>query len=327
MAATKQYSTDMLKAGDTFVVIGRTSYPRLTHVIDGEELQQEIQRATQSGRPPVTVPHTYTTLVDAAVEYKDPNAPTLAECFAAERMYINKDGKTCYTATRKTATLADYGIVDPVNPSNVKGIYLDPNKVLANGLLVKCYFRIFDTKAGMHKGVSLDAIVFQEPVKYYEFSNTNDELANRGLTWTPPEGDAPIYNPVAEGTIPSAPPAYNPGVQTPAPPMNPPTAYAPAPTSAPAPAPTPAAPATSVDPAQAAAAAAAQAAAEAQRKAEELAAQAAAAQAAAEQKQAEAAAATAQVPPAPQPQPQPQAQPTQQIGNTGTSAFDGAYIY
>ena len=191
----KNYSTDQLSAGDQFVVRGRTSYPRLTHVIDGDELQEEIKRATQQGRIPTTVPHTYTTLVDATIEYANPQAPTLAELYAQERLYQSKDGKTCYTAIRKSPTLADYGVIDQNDFTKVQGIYLDPNKTLANGLDVKCYFRVFDTKAGMHKGVSLDAIIFQEPIKYYEFSNADSQLAARGLTWEPPKGEAPVYNP------------------------------------------------------------------------------------------------------------------------------------
>jgi hypothetical protein len=193
MAMTKQYSTDMLQAGDTFIVRGKTSYPRLTHIIDGEELQDEIKRATQQGRIPTTTPHVYTNLIDATIEYANPNAPTLAECYAAERIYINKDGKQCFSAVRKAQTLPDYGVVDQTDYTKVQGIYLDPEKAVANDLDVKCYFRVYDTKAGMHKGISLDAIVFQEPVKYYEFNNVDSQLAARGLTWTPPVGEAPTY--------------------------------------------------------------------------------------------------------------------------------------
>ena len=105
----KQYSTDMLSAGDTFVVRGKTSFPRLTHVIDGDELNEEVKRATQQGRIPTTTPHSYTTLTDASIEFANPQAPTLAECYAAERIFINKEGRPSYTALRKSQTLAEYG--------------------------------------------------------------------------------------------------------------------------------------------------------------------------------------------------------------------------
>lgn len=227
--ANKQYSTDMLQAGDTFVVRGRTSYPRLTHVLDGEELQEEIKRATQQGRIPTTTPHVYTTLVDATIEYVNPQAPTLAECYAAERLYTNKDGKVCYTAVRKSQTLPDFGVVNPNDYTKVDGIYLDPNKTLANGLDVKCYFRVFDTKAGMHKGISLDAIVFQEPVRYYEFSNASSQLEARGIVWTPPTGEAPVYTPNQAQGAPMAPqaPGYPVQPQQPQPAYNTPAYNAP----------------------------------------------------------------------------------------------------
>jgi hypothetical protein len=294
MAQPKQYSTDMLQAGDTFIVRGKTSYPRLTHIIDGEELQDEIKRATQQGRIPTTTPHVYTNLIDATIEYANPNAPTLAECYAAERIYINKDGKQCFSAIRKAQTLPDYGVVDPTDYTKVQGIYLDPEKSVANDLDVKCYFRVYDTKAGMHKGVSLDAIVFQEPVKYYEFNNVDSQLAARGLTWTPPVGEAPTYTAPAQ-------PAYGAPIQQPVPQAAPQAAY-----GAPIPAPQPAyaAPQQAAPVPQAA------------------------------QAPYTPGVATPQADPyagnAPQPQaaPVPQAAPQQTIGNAGgNSAFDSAYRY
>lgn len=184
---TKQFTTDMLTNGDSFVVVGKTNYPRLTRVLEGEELAEEIKRATQQGRIPVTTPHCYTTLVDAYIEFADPTQPTSAELYAQERLFQNKDGRVCFSAYRKNASLPNFGIIDPANPSNVTQIYLDSHKNLANDILVKCYFRIFDGKAGMHKGVSLDTVVFQEPVKYYEFDNSKEQLAGRGLVWNPTE--------------------------------------------------------------------------------------------------------------------------------------------
>lgn len=336
--ANKQYSTDMLQAGDTFIVRGRTSYPRLTHVLEGEELQEEIKRATQQGRIPTTTPHSYTTLVDATIEFANPQAPTLAECYAAERLYINKDGKTCYTAVRKSQTLAEYGVVDPTDYTKVQGIYLDPNKTLANGLDVKCYFRVFDTKAGMHKGISLDAIVFQEPVKYYEFSNADSQLAARGLTWAPPVGEAPEYTPNAAQAAPQSAPAYGapaPAYGAPAPAYGSPApapAYGapmptPQPAAAPAPAPAYGAPAYNSPAPQAAPAPAPTYGAPMP------APQPAAAPApapytpnvGAQQGQADPYAGNA---PQPVQQPAPAPAPQQTIGNAGgTSAFDGAYQY
>lgn len=336
--ANKQYSTDMLQAGDTFIVRGRTSYPRLTHVLEGEELQEEIKRATQQGRIPTTTPHSYTTLVDATIEYANPQAPTLAECYAAERLYINKDGKTCYTAVRKSQTLAEYGVIDPTDYTKVQGIYLDPEKTLANGLDVKCYFRVFDTKAGMHKGISLDAIVFQEPVKYYEFSNADSQLAARGLTWTPPVGEAPKYTPSA--AQPAAQPAQDYGAPAPAygaSATTPAPQAAPAPTPAygvPMPAPQPAAPTAPTYGAPAYNAPASQAA---PTPAPVYGAPVPAPQPAAPAPQAapytpNVGAPQGQTDPyagnAPQPVQQPASAPQQTIGNAGgASAFDGAYQY
>lgn len=201
----RQFTTDMLKAGDTFVVRGKTSYPKLTRVIEGEELQEEIKRSTQQGRVPITNPHSYTTLTDASIEFANPNQPTTAELYAQERLFQNKDGKICYSAIRKSQTLAEYGIVDPNDYTKIHQIYLDPDRMLASGLEVKCYFRIFDTKAGMHKGVSLDSVIFQEPVRYYEFSNTESQLSARGLTWEAAEGPAPqrSYQPAQNITQPA----------------------------------------------------------------------------------------------------------------------------
>lgn len=225
----KQYTTDQLQAGDTFVVSGRTSYPRLTRVLEGAELEEEIKRATQQGRIPEAKPHSYTTLVDAQVEFANPQAPTLAELYAQERLYQNREGRICYSAVRKSPTLADYGVVDPQDHTKVNGIYLDPDKQVANDLFVKCYFRVYDTKAGMHKGVSLDTIVFQEPVKYYEFSNSAGQLANRGLTWTAPEGPAPQATaPVTPAYAPQAAAPVAPQMATPVAPVAPVApAYAP----------------------------------------------------------------------------------------------------
>lgn len=183
--ANKQYQTDSLQPGDTFVVRGRTHFARLTHILEGQELADEIKRAAQYGRiaPANGKPHTSVTLTDAFVERVNPQAPTLAELYAEERLFRNKEGKTCYTAVRANDTLADYGVPDPQDPTKVKQVYLDPNKLLANGIDTRCYFRIYAGKAGMHNGVSLDTVVFLDPITYYEASSTAQTLAGRGLTF------------------------------------------------------------------------------------------------------------------------------------------------
>jgi hypothetical protein len=186
------------------MVNGTLTFSRITSIIDGEELQHRIQSAKSKGVIPIEKPHTTVSINNASVVYADPNNKSLAEIYAEESFYVSKSNNSsgyCFNAYNKGNKLPDVGVraEDGVSVNQVI-----PQGELANGLKVTLVMRVYKPKNAMNNGCSLEAVIVNEPVRYYTGSTVANSLKGFGLVWNPTT--ATPDNTAAANTAPNAAP-------------------------------------------------------------------------------------------------------------------------
>lgn len=193
--SNRTISTNQLTPGRIFLVRGKVGFSRLTSRIEGEELQQDIQRRRSKGWLPIDKPYTTITINQAEVIVKDRNNIQPEEQYAIESLYTSSSqrgqGGYSYTANNKGTRSLPYiaatragaqGVVDQIQPEGE----------LANGLDVTLVMRVFKGKPNI--GVSLDGVIVNEPIRYFDNTRAGAGLDGFGIT----------FNPLAPGTLPTA---------------------------------------------------------------------------------------------------------------------------
>lgn len=182
--ANKTINTNQLTPGKNIMVRGRMNYCRITSQIAGDELKRSNDRARQYGRQPDNRPFTKAVLENAYVECINPNNPTVEEAYAIERLYVKATAPQSgnfFEAKNKGRILPWVGI--RTDATNVK--QLEPSEVkgeLDRGLDVTLVLRVFNGTP--NNGVSLDGIIVNEPIRFYNGANAN-MLAEHGITIHP----------------------------------------------------------------------------------------------------------------------------------------------
>lgn len=213
---------NLLRPYSYFFMNGIVDFSRVTKLIDGEELQRDIdhQRSVLKTRFPITIPYTRLNLQQVTTLCTDPNAMTLEEQFCANLPYLSVNHPEkgyCYTATNRGKVLPKIIVRDE------KGDWreLAANEILGEldqGLHVTVGFKVFKTQSfGISFGMEL--IYVNEPIRFYQASNISQkELAAMGLAFTPaPVVAAPASAPTAEPQtqMPAAQPQTQPPVSAP----------------------------------------------------------------------------------------------------------------
>lgn len=193
--SNRTVTTNQLTPGRIFLVRGKVGFSRLTSRIEGEELQQDIQRRRSKGWLPIEKPYTTITINQAEVIVKDRNNIQPEEQYAIESLYTSSSqrgqGGYSYTANNKGTRALPY---IAVTRAGVQGIVdqIQPEGELANGLDVTLVMRVFKGKPNM--GVSLDGVIVNEPIRYFDNTRAGVGLDGFGIT----------FNPLAPGTLPTA---------------------------------------------------------------------------------------------------------------------------
>lgn len=182
--STRTVTNAQLKAGTSFMVQGKLGFARLTSQIAGEELLQSDARRQNKGWLPVGKPYTTATVNDARVMMMDPNHPTPEEVYAQESFYTSHASQASgysYTINNKGKNLPWIGV------RNEKGQIdqIKPEGELAAGLRVTLVVRIFAVSGRPQKGVSLDGVIVEEPVRYYNPNDAKAILQSHGLVFNP----------------------------------------------------------------------------------------------------------------------------------------------
>ena len=193
--SNRTITTNQLTPGRIFLVRGKVGFSRLTSRIEGEELQQDIQRRRSKGWLPIEKPYTTITINRAEVIVKDRNNIQPEEQYAIESLYTSSSqrgqGGYSYTANNKGTRALPYIAVTRAGAQGVVD-QIQPEGELANGLDVTLVMRVFKGKPNM--GVSLDGVIVNEPIRYFDNARAGDGLDGFGIT----------FNPLAPGTLPTA---------------------------------------------------------------------------------------------------------------------------
>lgn len=198
-----QFNNQDLTPGEVFLIRGRIGYSHVSRLTTDDERI----KMNQGRIHPIDKNYTKIALYNAGVICQDPQAPTIAEQYAMERMYVSSNPKTPgnnFNAINKSPYLPAVGVLNPTpeNPQNYDAINLE-GRELANDLDVTIVMRVF--KGSGNAGVSLDAVLVNEPVRFYESRGIASALKAYGITMNPAE-----TMPEAAPAAPAAPaqPAY-----------------------------------------------------------------------------------------------------------------------
>jgi hypothetical protein len=175
---------ERLREGEQILVRGKISFSRLQRLVEGEALVKSIAQARLRGALyPTDVPHTTINLVDAQVVFANPAAPTPEEQFVQEKIYAVKSGdhagKAGFNIDNKSSFLPTVLEMDPENPGQYRQLVLERD--LASGLEVTLVLQVFKPKTYEKRGLGLQQVVLNEPVRYYASGVDASVLAARGI--------------------------------------------------------------------------------------------------------------------------------------------------
>lgn len=187
--SNRTVQNSQLTPNTAFYVSGELGYARITSQIAGEELRKSDERRSARGWIPVGKPYTTATVNKAHVLMKNPQAPTIEETYAQESLYTSQSGNGgySYTCNNKGKFLPWVG------QRNADGSVdqIVPEGELASGLKVTLCMRIFAVRGRMNKGVTLDGIIVEEPISYYNDNQAASMLAESGIAFhANPEAEA-----------------------------------------------------------------------------------------------------------------------------------------
>ncbi|GAB3943991.1 hypothetical protein GCM10029976_067420 [Kribbella albertanoniae] len=182
--ANYSISAAQLSEGEIVLIRGKLGFSRLTRLIDGAQLEASDARKVQSGGIAVGKPHTSATITHAEVICKDADNPTVEERYVAERRFASAkhpDTGANYSIDSKGSLP---GIAVPGDGGKV--VPDDSGRELAQGLDVTLVLRVFKPKGYANRGLSLDTVIVNEPVRYYVGNTNAAELAARGIVFAAP---------------------------------------------------------------------------------------------------------------------------------------------
>lgn len=171
MASKRTVTTDQLTPKTTFYISGEVNFARINSLIQGKELEEKNKQRQMNNRPPIDKPYVTLTLINPVAHMADPNHPTLAEIYANESFYPERDmnkketGRMRYEVVSKGTILpAVYQRLD----GNKATLIEEPEGELATGLNVTLVMNVY--KGNPHNGIGLQAVIVNEPIRYYQGS-------------------------------------------------------------------------------------------------------------------------------------------------------------
>lgn len=185
--SNRTVQTAQLTPGANFAVRGKLSFARIASQISGQDLINDQRRRQARGWIPINRPYTTATIRDAKVVC-DPNHMTPEQIYAQESLYTSttQAGQPLmYTVHNKGKFLPWVGVL---NPSTNMVDQIVPEGELARDLDVTLIMRVFQGKP--NKGVSLDGIIVNEPIRYYNSATAGNGVEELGFTFNPINGGA-----------------------------------------------------------------------------------------------------------------------------------------
>ena len=177
-------TTDSLDVSKPILINGKIDFSHITSKYEGQALVRENARRTQNGMRAVDKPFTNLSLKNAQVQAEDPNNLTVNEYYGRDSLLYtskkNPEKGLCLNAISKSRDLPRVYQRDPQNPNQVTEIF--PEGELATDLNVTAVFRVFKPKeVGKHAGLSLDAVICNEPCRTATFGGNAATLQGCGF--------------------------------------------------------------------------------------------------------------------------------------------------
>ena len=178
--------SNALTPGQILIVEGKVYFSRITKRLDGEDLQRDMQSRKNAGLQPITDPYASLTLYDTVAQA---TGNQVADTYLYESIYQGKKGvPNQFIATSKSKKNADGTYKNPLprcyelQPDGTFKEFV-PRSEFAQDLKVRIVQRVY--AAEPNNGISFDAILVMEPVRYYERNDTVNTLSQLGINITP----------------------------------------------------------------------------------------------------------------------------------------------
>jgi hypothetical protein len=175
---------ERLREGQQILVQGNVSFSRLAALVEGEALANSVIQAKARGALyPTTVPHTTINLVNAVVVPATAGVLTPEEQFVQEKLHTVKSGdnvgKLAFNIDNKSSYLPTVLEPDPEHEGQYRQLVLERD--LAGGILVTIVLEVFKPKSYEKRGLGLQQVVLNEPVRYFSSGVDTQALAARGI--------------------------------------------------------------------------------------------------------------------------------------------------
>lgn len=196
MANNYTIAATELTPGQTVMVRGKTTFSRLARLVEGQALIDSDNTRVKNGMQAIGRPYTSINLAHAEVLFADPANPTREELFVQERRFVSKknpENGLGYGIDNKSTTLPPVGVRNA--QGHVEQVILEND--LAAGLEVTLVLRVYKPKSHLNCGLSLDLVVVEEPIRYYNAGVNQGELAARGIIFAKPLVPVPTAAPAA----------------------------------------------------------------------------------------------------------------------------------
>lgn len=190
---TSSININSVPSNSKVYINGNVDFCRITSHIDGEELAADNANKVAKGIRGTDKPHTRISISNCVIDYADANAPTIAEQFIAERLYVSTahpERNQCYTASNKSRNLPAVYCRENATSKTLEPAALTGE--IMQGVPVTIVLRFFSTN--QNAGVSLDTVIVNEkPIRCFTGTNRASEaaLAERGFEIAAPTAGAP----------------------------------------------------------------------------------------------------------------------------------------
>jgi len=159
------------------LVRGIVDFSQVTKKLEGAELEADNARKIQHGLKTESRPHTRLAISQASVIFENASNPTIAERFIESRLYQSQKYPSknyMYSALNKGQYLPSVYVRDKMDFNTLSQISLKGE--LAAGLEVSLLLKVYSTALG-NKGVSLEAVICDEPIRYTG-AGTSDAMSS-----------------------------------------------------------------------------------------------------------------------------------------------------
>lgn len=181
--------TNQIAVGTEGQVTGNVSFSHASRKMTLDEIKKENDR--RRGKPNMSLleenedkSYSYIEIANVKVKSADINAPTPMEIYLREHAYQTPNSKKhpnawCFTGKHSGKGLATVFQLE-ADGKTLTEVKLEPGQELDEGLNVTLVLKCFKPKNHAKNGIALEAIIVNEPIRYYQAKTITNSLASQG---------------------------------------------------------------------------------------------------------------------------------------------------